>query len=121
MLFVNAMKLSKVNNWIHDFSRLDSFFTSNDKFDLHLKYLPVILSAELESYLFVRMNEEPPEELATVVRKNADISVRTRLQQLCDTIVSDSTGTDGFGKYVELQKKFKYSTILLKVYPFKVI
>lgn len=39
------------------------------------------------------MNEEPPEELAVVVRKNAEMSVRNRLQKLCDTIVADSTGT----------------------------
>lgn len=38
------------------------------------------------------MNEEPPEELAAVIKKNADTSVRTRLQKLCDTIVSDPTG-----------------------------
>lgn len=38
------------------------------------------------------MNEEPPEELATVVRKNAQMSVRKRLQKLCDTILADPTG-----------------------------
>lgn len=38
------------------------------------------------------MNEEPPEELAVVVRKNAGMSVRTRLQKQCDTILADPTG-----------------------------
>lgn len=38
------------------------------------------------------MNEEPPEELATVVKKNAGRSVRKRLQKLCDTILADPTG-----------------------------
>lgn len=38
------------------------------------------------------MNEEPPEELAIVVRKNAEMSRRKRLRKLCDTIVADSTG-----------------------------
>lgn len=38
------------------------------------------------------MNEEPPPELAVVIKKNAEMTARTRLQKLSDTIVSDATG-----------------------------
>lgn len=38
------------------------------------------------------MNQDPPEELAKIVQKNANITVRGRLQKLCDTILADSTG-----------------------------
>lgn len=38
------------------------------------------------------MNEEIPEELAVIVRKNAGMSVRQRLQKQCDTILADPTG-----------------------------
>lgn len=51
------------------------------------------------------MNEEPPEELAIVVRKNADMTVRTRLQKLCDTILSDPTGIWQTLKFIECVMK----------------
>lgn len=55
------------------------------------------------------MNEEPPEELALVVAKNAGMSGRKRLQKLCDTILADATGTSQQIQFLRIFYVFKYN------------
>lgn len=63
------------------------------------------------------MNEEPPEELAAVVKRNADIAVRKRLHKFCETILADTSGK----KLHKTYHSISTNTLFSQVYLFSVI